>query len=527
LAWNKGEAEVLGDLDDIAAPSGKIPKSRKKGKSIDLRAHLLSMDKEALVAIVLEQAMGDDALRDRLNLSAAVANPDGVDLVSLRQRIDKALEPPEFDYDSRYWDEEDPYEGYVDQIKPVLSALKTLLGAGQAASVATLVEYALAELNKQCMEMEYDFVESEEIIHPLIALHVRACIVTKPDPQTLADWLFRLGVRDAANDFEGFAWEKYKPVLGKSGLARFRQLAEEEWKKIPALKTRDGTDSHRLLRSRLQEIVMQFAREDGDIDAEAEAAKKDLSQSGGYLVVARIYQSAKRYDEALEWAEKGWKAFPDKYGRNPELRDLLAREYRRKRRNAEAMDLYWSEFTARPSLARYQELKKQTDKDKAWPSWRAKAFERMREAIAAAKKKKRNDRRTRDDGWTPHYYDIDHGDDHSLLVEILLWEKKPEEAWREAMAGNCAEDWWLKLSAWRENKHPEDCIPIWRRRVERLTQHANQGNYAPAAESLAKLGELMARTGESKEFTAYMRAIRDDLHRRRNFIAELDKRKLP
>jgi uncharacterized Zn finger protein len=526
LAWNKGEAEVLGDLDAIDALSGKMSKTAQKGKKINLRAHLLSMDKESLVAMLLEQAMGNDALRERLNLSAAVANPDGVDLASLRQRIDKALELPDFDYDNPYWDDEDPYEGYTEQMKPVLAALKALLEKGQAASVAKLAEYALAELNKQCLEMEYDLVNPEDIVNPLTALHVRACAETRPDPLALADWLFRLGVRDAADNFGGLPWEKYGSVLGEAGLARFRQLAENDWAKIPALKTRDSDGSHGRLRSRLQEIVMQFAREDGDVDAQAAAAKKDLSYSGGYLRVAQIYQSAKRYDEALEWAEKGWKTFLDGYNRDAELRDLLAREYRRKRRNAEAMELYWFEFSEHPCLARYQELKKQAEKEKAWPSWRGKAFDRIRELIKTAKKKKK-EQPTRGGGWAPYYYSIDRDDDHSLLVEILLWEKRPEEAWREAKDGECSEAWWLKLSAWREKAHPEDCVPIWRRRVERLTRHANQGDYVPAAESLVKLGALMDRTGAGKEFAAYLWTMREELRRRRNFIRELDKRKLP
>lgn len=525
LAWNKGEAEVLGDLDDISAPNGKISKAHKKAKAPDLRSHLLSMDKESLVSMLLEQAMKDDGLRESLNLSAAVANPDGIDLASFRQRIDKALELPDFDYDNPYWDEEDPYEGYAEQMKPVLSALKALMEKGQAASAATLVEYALAELNRQCLEMEYDFVNPEDIVYPLVALHIRACAETKQEPRALADWLFRLGIRDAADNFGGIPWEKYRSVLGKVGLAHFRRLVEAEWEKLPALKVRNGTDSHRLLRSRLQAIVMRFARDDGDVDAEAEAAKKDLSHSEGYLTIAKIYQSAKRYDEALEWAEKGWHAFRSDYSHDSELRDLLACEYRRKRRNADAMELYWSEFVASPRLERYKELKKQAAKEKAWSFWRTKALEHIRERIAVAKKK--GERRTRSGGWNFHYDDYARGDDHSLLVEILLWEKKPEEAWNEAKTGDCSEAWWLQLAAWREKANPEDCIPIWRRRIARLTQCANQRDYVPAAESLVKLGELMTRTGSGKEFAEYMQSIRDELRRRRNFISELNKRKLP
>lgn len=528
LAWNAGKTEVLGDLDDVVAPGGKLPKSRGKEKKIDLRSHLLSLEKEKLADIILAKAVDDPDLRERLKISAEVANPDGVDLASLRRRIDTALKPPEFDYDNPYWDEEDPYEGYADQLKPILEALESLLAKGQAASVVTLVEYALAELNKQCLSMEYDFVEPEAMIDPLVSLHVRACVITKPKSTALAERLFRLGVRDTADGFGGLPWEKYKPVLDSTGLKHFRQLVEAEWKTIPARTARTGDDSHHLLRRRLQGIMTRFAKADGDIDAQAAVTKKDLSSQGDYAELVKIYRSAKRYDEALAWAEKGWKAFPGRYDKDPELRDLLAGEYRRKRRYADAMALYWNEFAEDPDLERYQELKKQADKNKEWKAWREKAFTAMRERIAAAKKKRKPQGTFgRRGDWNPYLCaDVDSGD-NSLLVQILLWEKKQEDAWREAQGDSCSERWWLELSAWREKTHPEDCVPIWRRRVERLTQHADQRDYAPAAESLAKLGELMKRIGEGKKFEELVRRLRDELRRRVNFIKELNKRKLP
>ncbi len=274
--------------------------------------------------------------------------------------------------------------------------------------------------------------------------------------------------------------------------------------------------------------MMRFAKDDGDVDAQAAVVKKDLSSQTDYAELVNIYKSAKRYDEALSWAEKGWKAFPNRYDRSAELRDLLADEYRRKRRVADAMALYWNEFADRPDLTKYQELKKQADKNKDWAAWREKAFALMRERIAAVRKKKEKTAKTSGRGgdWNPYLPDgIDSGD-NSLLVQILLWEKKFEEAWSEAVAGGCSERWWLELSAWREKSHPEDCVPIWLRRVERLTKYANQQDYEPAAKSLVKLGELMRRIGMNERFDELVKQLREELRRRRNFIKELDKQKL-
>ena len=525
MAWNAGEAEVLGDLDAIASPTGKLPKGRERNGNPDLRAYLLTLDKEKLAAMVLEQAVDDHSLRERLGIAATVANPDGVDLTVLRRQIDRALELPDFDDDNPYWDEGYPYKGYVDQLQPILDALESLLRKGQYASVAKLAEYSLMELNKRCLEMEYDFCESEEMIAPLVSLHIRACAKTKPDPDQLAEWVFHLCLIDTAGEFAGLPWEQYKKVLGKGGYAHFRRLVENEWAKIPALTARDREDPHRHWRRRAKEIMLSFAVADNDVDAQAAIIQKDLSEQSAYLELARVYHTAKRYDEALLWAEKGWNDCRDTFRQNSELRDFLAAEYRRRKRNRDASALYWNDFSRDMNLHTYQRLKKEASRDKLWIEYRENAFAAIREKITQDKKMEARQPSNRFGVYANNYWPREA--DNSLLVDILLWEKKPQDAWSEANAGGCDEGLWLRLSAWREKSHPKECIPIWEKRISRLTRDANQRDYAPAAQSLVKLGQLMEKVGERSRFTSRMKAIREDLKRRRSFIQELDKHHLP
>jgi uncharacterized Zn finger protein len=186
------------------------------------------------------------------------------------------------------------------------------------------------------------------------------------------------------------------------------------------------------------------------------------------------------------------------------------------------MALYWNEYERVPALHAYMELKKQADLDKTWPTWREKALARLREDIEA--RHNAGERRELAHGWRDG--DRENGD-RSRLVEILLWERNPEGAWQEAVKGRCSEELWMKLAKEREKKHPADCIPLWRRRVERLTRDANQSDYAPAAESLKKLGALMEQTGQAEAFATLMAEIRLTRKTRRTFIAELDRKKLP
>lgn len=525
LAWNNGEADTLNDLDGDTPVSGrKKPASGTKKGKLNLRGHLLSMSKEELADIILEQAVDDKTLRERLRLSATVSNPGGMDLSAFRKRIDTALEPPDdFEYEGHYWDEEDFLgDEYARQLNPILDALRTMLKNGDAAAVLTLAKYALEELNIKCLAMEYESSGIDEMVESLAELHAKACALAKPDVESVAEWLFELGIKDADDSFGELPWEKYEIFLGKKGLTRFRSLAEAAWEAIP-VRGGDSNDSNWRLRSRLEPIVMYFAKKDGSIDRQAAIIMKNLSSPHDYLELAQVYNSAKRHDEALAWAEKGWNGFPN--GHHPELRDFLAAEYRRRKRNSDAIALYWEPFKEHPSLGGFQLLKKQTERDKIWPEWREKAFSEIRERITSSKKVAASRKKKGDATILGDYYHRDL--DNSLLVEILLWEKKPQEAWDEAMSGGCREELWLKLSDWREKSHPEECVPIWKKRVARLTRDANQGDYAPAAESLDKLGKLMERIGERQTFAAMMRAMRDDLKRRRSFIKELDKCGLP
>lgn len=115
-------------------------------------------------------------------------------------------------------------------------------------------------------------------------------------------------------------------------------------------------------------------------------------------------------------------------------------EYRRRGRPEDAMEVMWEEFARRPHLENYRKLKSCTDRLEDWVMWRKKALDRVREQTSALKGSR----------WFPA--------DHSTLVGIFLWERRYDEAWREAVEGGCSPGLWLRLAAAREVDHPEDAI---------------------------------------------------------------------
>ena len=159
-------------------------------------------------------------------------------------------------------------------------------------------------------------------------------------------------------------------------------------------------------------------------------------------------------------------------------------------------------------------MKAHSDRIDQWSVWRDTALGFVRENIAARKRKAPQ----RPSPWFPQ-------PDHSDLVEIFLWEKDVETAWREAQAGGCSAALWMQLAAKREAKHPEDAIPIYQRQVEWSVARKNNDAYAEAAGLLRKIHALMARTGRHDAFASYLASVRMAHKPKRNFTKLLDRAK--
>ncbi|MGH9838909.1 MAG: tetratricopeptide repeat protein [Blastocatellia bacterium] len=171
-----------------------------------------------------------------------------------------------------------------------------------------------------------------------------------------------------------------------------------------------------------------------------------------------VYREEKKHDQALEWAERGVKAFPEQT--DSRLRDFLAEEYHRRKRHDEAMALVWAQFIESSFyLENYQKLKLHADRTAEWPKWREQALAFVRGKLTKAQPTSRG-------SWWGRA-------GHSELVKIFLWDKDSEAAWREAQEGGCSEDLWVQLAALREKGHPEEALEIYQRQIEPLVNQKN------------------------------------------------------
>jgi uncharacterized Zn finger protein len=480
LAW------LEGDFSEDA-PGGSATMN-------DVRAYLQEQDREVLIRIVMEQAMEDERLRERLLLRASRVG--GLDLAAFRRAVDDAVVFD--DYYGSPWD-------YAGGIENVVGAIAELLEEGFASEVMELSEYSLAAVEGA---VRYDVDGTiGGILQELERIHHEACERADPDPETLAKRLFEW---ELGGDHDTFfdAVNTYADVLGNKGLAEYERLAKEEWAGVPALgPDREDTPRYYGKRERLAGIMEALACRSGDVESLVAIKSKDLSNSFAYLEIAQIYKQAGDDEKALDWAEEGAWVFPG--GGHPDLRRFLAEEYQARGRHEEAMDLIWTDFAELPCLPSYQELKAHADRAGIWEHWRGKALDFVREDIARKEVESKGSY-------------LSFPVDHSELVEILLWEGSVEEAWREARKGGCSDRLWLELAARREEAYPEASLAVYQERIEPLVNRTNNRAYKEAYELLLRVRELMLRLGREAEFEEYVELLRLEYRRKRNFMKLLD-----
>jgi uncharacterized Zn finger protein len=472
-----------------------------------VRAHLAGQSKDALVELLVAQAMGDERLHRRLLLEATrpaepgVASAAGPSVASMRAWIDQAARLNDFL-------DEDEAEDYAAGVEDVVDALERQLEDGHSAAVVELVEHAIDMVESSMSYVDDSGGDVGGVLGRLAELHLAACEQADLDPVALAERLF---LRELNGESDTFfeALHGYAEALGPAGLAAYRKLAEAQWEQM-ALRAKGAADymvDHR--RWRITHMMETLARVEGDVDGLVAVIARDLSHAYAYLRVAEVLREAGRDDEALQWAERGMAAFPEPRA-DSRLREFLAEQYHQRGRHDDAVGLVWEAFSAAPSLGAYQTLRQHVERAGQWPAWRERALARLREHVATLREGRGVDR------WAMV------GRDHSELVRVLLWEGEVEAAWAEARAGECAPALWLELADRRAGEHPEEVLPVYQRAVGGLLAQTGNDVYERAVELLRKVQELLHRLGREAEFASQIASIRTTQRRKRNLMKLLD-----
>ncbi|HWC26473.1 MAG TPA: hypothetical protein VG474_07815 [Solirubrobacteraceae bacterium] len=462
----------------------------------DARAALESLPSHTLAALLIDHAHEDDALaRKLLLLTARPAAGAAPDVLAMRAMIDQAFAHHGF----VSWRE---MYGYVRGIDETIDVLATLLDDGHAEAVIELCEHALEAAERALDHVDDSGGEMRGVLDRLEELHLDACRRGQPDPVALAERLF---VREVEGEWDVFdrAASRYAGVLGDTGLARYRALAQEHWARVPALSPGDDSTGRYGARFRITRIMQTLAELSGDLAEQIAVRERDLSSAYRFLEVAELCRAHGEDDMALDWAERGMAAFRD--SPDSRLRSFLIGEYRRRGRAADALEQSLAAFEGRPTLETYRELAHDAQTLGEWPARRAAAIALLKRPQPGLPGAARHPS-LRGRGW-------------SELVRVLLWEGDGDAAWEAANEGGCTPDLWLELADRRRDRHPCDALAVYRRHVEDVIGHKDKRAYQQAVEIIdGTVRALFAECGRAADFTAYVDEVRAAHKPKRNLM---------
>jgi uncharacterized Zn finger protein len=251
-----------------------------------------------------------------------------------------------------------------------------------------------------------------------------------------------------------------------------------------------------------------LARASGNVDELIAIKAQDLSDAHTYLKIAELLTENQRDEEALQWAERGLAAYPQRTDNG--LRDFLVAAYLTRQRPAEAIQLTWIQFEEQPGVAAYQKLHAVALKLGDWPAQRARALDFLDRDMA------------QEANQTSRFKPKPSVPDTSRRVGIALWEGDLDVAWQSARDGQCQQGLRLSLAQALEATRAPDAIDLYRQIVPNIVDKTNNDAYASAVVLIRKVGQLMAGLGQTPQFSAYLAELRATFKPKRNFIKLLD-----
>lgn len=500
LSWleNSGEAVFHDDEREPARPRRK-----RKTHAELIRDHLETLDEQALRRWLLDAAERDRSLRDRLLFDARAAQAG--DVASLRAAVRQMARVSR----PLAWDEA---HVFGERLFELADMLRRQLAGPHAMQVVELAELAIADAEASLEQIDDSDGSVAPGIDELAALHLDACIQTRPDPMKLADRLFRL---QAAGQWDTFrdVLPAYTEVLGDAGLGRYRERVEENWAVLPArpLNKRDEY-AHDVVRHNLEHAMETLAKHDGDVDALIRIWSTDLSASYRYAQIAELCAEHKRFDEGLAWAERGMREMKDRH--DDRLMGFCINEHLRRRAFDRADALAWERFAGYPTADAFRALRKVAKRTGRDATVKARAISHLQSLAREREAAGRPGTGAR--RWEPP--------PRTELVKLLLAEQDAAAAWDAFQGGPVDTLVWPTVAAARARTHPEEAIALYHRYLPFALDHgARSARYDEAFGVVREIRSLRAAHRQQAAFDVELDAIRKTYRAKRNFIKLLEK----
>jgi uncharacterized Zn finger protein len=442
---------------------------------VDLRSHLASLERSALVELLLEAAEKDAALRERLERQSAFAGAaKGRSIDGLLAAVDSALvlnEHYQLDYDE--------HEHYAAAVSDFAAQVRALAAEGRPADAVALARHAIDRVRENWERAEVEY-QVGEAAGELAAAHLDACTAAGSDPIATAEWIAAHQLDD--NTVPELDIGDYAGILGDEGLARYGSI----------LRKRKGGNTSWTYRY----LLIRYAECVGDDELVLEAHARTAAEDGNAWPLVEQLDRMGRRAEAVKRARETLAS-----GRQDQrLVDFLTEHYESVGERAALVALHKDRFERDPGLHSYEALTRLEE-----PELLAWTVGIMRDLLKAPRPR-----------WSL-------ADD---LVEILLHQDRVPEAWQAAHEFRALPEVRVKVARHHRFEDPETTGELFMAQADALIGRMNKQSYEAAAELVALAAECLDRSTGPGTGALYIANLRETHRRKRNLMAALDARGL-
>jgi uncharacterized Zn finger protein len=454
---------------------------------------LRSLDHESLIKLVIDIARSDPKALHALSLKTALISLADSDAPSLAKKLKREIKAATRVGEFIGYDEVGPWAARVEDL---IGSIEGLLTKGHGQMVMELADLLREQLNDAFEAIDDSDGQMGMLVSRAMELHLAACRLVRPDPVELAKYLF---AREMTDDF-GLedTIETYADLLGDAGRQEMERLAAAAWAKIRPPRTGVDNDDDGAWSTypQLATMLDRFAADRGDLQARIDIRKRDLSNPGRYLDLAKLCEEHGRTDEAIKWVEDGLFIFED--NRDDRLVHYAADLFMRHGRADDRSALLWRAFARGPSIDLHKKLVRNLKGDS-----RVQVTDR---AIELIKTRRPDTGRLR----------LQNDDD--LVVSVLSSERRFDEAWAFAASAKCTVVCLEELAQASEQSHPRQALEVHQRRVTRLVQTGGNQSYEEAQRLIKRMRIIAEQGGEANGQATFESDLLAKHHAKRNFI---------
>lgn len=462
-------------------------------------------------------------LQDRLEMSRGSVK----ELVqSTRREIINTSAEPGW---QNYWEN----EGYTPDYSRVNSRLKKLLEMGSPDEVLVLGKELFRSGIKQ-VEMSDDEGETAIAVSNGLDIVLKALPQSSfPDWEKMR-WLIELELEDEYDLLGSNAFWRQK--FNKKDWSALADCLLTNLAKLPEVtKKEDFSTSYH--RDNLTDKIIWALKNAGRKDEIIPLCEKEVKITSNYERLVRVLMEAGRIREMENWIYKGIKDTEEKWpGIAANLRIMLMKIRKKQRDWNSVAAIQAEEFFHNPSLHTYKDMRKAAKKAKVWSSVRQFALhflETGKMPMADIVKGKSTESKEwplpKIQGIYTTRRKFDHFPHNDTLIDIAIYEKKPEEVlrWYEV---EYKQKNHFYMSEYRGDEianalkktHPEETIHIWCDIVHQLINMTKVKSYQSAAQYIRKIRDILESSDQKERWYNYLKKIRQEHFRKRRLMEILD-----